>query len=145
MLHEHLVRVFFYGSYINFEVLTEVNLSPAKWEVARLPGFDISIKPRANLVRSDRALVYGIVAQATHAELTRLYTHAQQILGEIYLPEAVLVETLDGKWMPAMTYICPAMEERPAEAAYVNRIAGPARRLGFPSWYVDRIEGFLPA
>jgi hypothetical protein len=54
------------------------------------------------------------------------------------------VETLEGRWQPAMTYICPEMVPRPADPAYVERIAGPARRLGFPHWYVAKIESFLP-
>ncbi|NUP06036.1 MAG: gamma-glutamylcyclotransferase [Polyangiaceae bacterium] len=141
---EPRVWVFFYGSYINVAVLKEVDLVPGALEVARLPGFDIRIAPRANLVRSARDCVYGILATATHAELSRLYAHAKDILGETYLPEAILAETDNGALRPAMTYICPEMAPRPAEKAYVERISGPARRLGFPAWYVERIEGFLP-
>jgi hypothetical protein len=139
---EPKVWVFFYGSYINLDVLAEVELYPEQREVARLPGFDLRIAPRANLVRSDRDSVYGLLATATHRELARLYAHAHEVLGETYLPEAVLVETLDGRWRPAMTYLCHEMVPRPAEFAYVERIASPARSLGFPDWYVARIESF---
>ncbi len=34
------VWTFFYGSYINFEVLQEVDLVPQNWEVARLAALD---------------------------------------------------------------------------------------------------------
>jgi hypothetical protein len=136
------VWVFFYGSYINFDVLREVELVPERWEVARLHGFDIRIQPRANLVPSDRDCVYGVVATATHAELARLYAHARDVLGEVYLPEAVLVQTLAGLWRPALCYLCPDMAPRPADNAYVERITGPARALGFPAWYVARLESF---
>jgi hypothetical protein len=51
---ETRVWVFFYGSYINREVLKEVELVPASVQVAKLAGFDIQIAPRANLVRSPR-------------------------------------------------------------------------------------------
>src|SRR5262245_62331363 len=139
---EPKVWVFFYGSYINFAVLKEVGLVPERWEVGRLGGFDIVIRPRANLVRSDRHSVYGIVATATHAELARLYAHARDVLGETYLPEAVLVETRDGRWRPALCYICPEMSPRPAEADYVERIAGPPRPYGFPAWSGGGIESF---
>jgi len=94
------VWTFFYGSYINFDVLPEVDLVPEQWEVARLAGFDIRIQPRANLVRSDADTVYGITATATHDELARLYALAKDVLGELYLPEAVLAQTLDGRWRP---------------------------------------------
>jgi hypothetical protein len=141
---EPKVWTFFYGSYMNVEVLKEVDLVPERWEVARLSGFDLVIRPRANLIRSDQHCVYGIVATATHRELERLYAHARDELGEVYLPEAVLVETLDGKWKPALCYLAPAMAPRPAAAEYVERIAGPARTFGFPEWYIRRIESFRP-
>ena len=139
---EPKVWVFFYGSYMNFSVLREVDLAPELWEVARLHGFDIRIQPRANLVPSEPHCVYGIVAKATHAELARLYAHARDVLGEVYLPEAVLVQTLAGSWRPALCYLCPDMAPRPADNAYVERIAGPARDLGFPQWYIARLESF---
>lgn len=138
------VWTFFYGSYMNFSVLREVDLVPETFEVAKLAGFDIVIRPRANLVRTTERSVFGVVATATHAELTRLYAHAKDKLGEIYLPEAVLVETRSGAWRPALCYVCPAMEPRPAAADYVERIVAPARQYGFPDWYVARLESFRP-
>lgn len=90
---ESEIWTFFYGSYMNMDVLREVKYVPQKYEVARLAGFDICIRPRANVVRSSQHSVYGILATGTHGELERLYSHAKDVLGEIYLPEAVLVET----------------------------------------------------
>jgi len=145
-MNEPRVWVFFYGSYMNFTVLKEAELIPTEWEVARAPGFDLRIGPRANLVRSDQHTVWGINATATHAELTRLYAgHAKIVLGETYLPEAIVTVTGDGRIRPAMTYLCPHMEPRPADAAYVERIAAPARQFGFPDWYLERIDRFRPS
>src|SRR5580700_9604335 len=127
------VWVFFYGSYMNFGVLREVDIVPENWCVARLDGYDIRIQPRANLIRSDQHCVYGIVVAATHPELTRLYAHAQDVLGESYLPEAVLVQKA-GLWRPALCYLCPAMAPKPPDNAYVERIIQPAREFGFPQW-----------
>jgi hypothetical protein len=141
---EPKVWTFFYGSYINPGVLREVNYVPQEWEVACLPGFDITIRPRANLTRSDQHSVYGILATGAHGELIRLYAHAKDVLGETYLPEAVLAATRDGKYRPAMCYICPAMDPRPATNDYIDRIVAPAREYGFPPWYIQRLESFRP-
>jgi hypothetical protein len=138
---ETAVWTFFYGSFINLDVLKQADFVPERFEVARLSGFDIRIQPLANLVRSEEHCVYGIVAPATHRQLARLYS--QDWVGT-YLPEAVLVETLDGKWRPALCYIAPSPEPRPAAGDYVDRIVGPARQLGFPDWYVARLESFRP-
>jgi hypothetical protein len=107
--------------------------------VARLYGYDIRIAPLANLVPSDRHSVYGIAVTATHAELERLYAHARDVLGGVYLPEAVLVQTAEGAWLPALCYISPGMETRAPDPDYVERIVRPARALGFPAWYIERL------
>jgi hypothetical protein len=139
---EHKVSTFFYGSFINLDVLAKVHIVPERVDVARLSGFDVRIRPLANLVRSDQHCVYGILVTATHAELTRLYAYARDGLGGTYLPEAVLIDTLDGRFQPALCYIAPDLPDAPATADYVDRIVGPARRFGFPAWYVERLESF---
>jgi hypothetical protein len=141
---EPKVWTFFYGSFINLEVLREVGLVPDAVEVAKLTGFDIRIQPLANLVRADERCVYGITATATHRELSRLYAYAESALGGTYLPEAVLVETLDRRFRPALCYIAPAMEPRTADREYVDRIIEPAKEYGFPDWYLEHLAGFLP-
>ena len=141
---EAQVFVFFYGSYMNRAVLEEVGIVPTSWEVASLPGFDIRIAPRANLIRAAGRVVFGVLSTATHGQLERLYAHAQTVLGELYLPEAVLVHTEGGAWQAALCYIAPLMVEKPAESAYVERIVKPARELGFPNWYLAQLESFRP-
>ena len=140
VMAEPRVSVFFYGSYMNRAVLREAGFEPDRFEVGRLDGFDIRIAPRANLVPSDRHCIYGVLAEATHAELGRLYAHARDVLGETYLPQAVLIQTREGAWRPALCYIAPAMAPGPPDPAYVARIVSPARELGFPEWYIARLE-----
>ena len=138
------VVTFFYGSYINPTVLREVDLVPERVEVARLPGFDIEIRPLANLVPSDQHTVYGILATATHAELDRLYTHAREVLGGVYLPYPVLAHASSGKSESALCYIASRMATAPASPDYVGRIVEPARKYGFPNWYIERLQSFIP-
>ena len=86
MVKQH-IWTFFYGSFINLEVLKETNYSPSEYKVARLSGYAITIQPLANLMPSTQSSVYGIVAIASHEELARLYTHVEHVLGGTYLPE----------------------------------------------------------
>jgi hypothetical protein len=134
------VAVFFYGSYMNRRVLAEVDFAPARLEVARLDGYDIRIAPRANLVAAPGACVYGLLAEATHSELARLYAHAHDVLGETYLPHPVLVQVAAGGWHPALCYIASEMALRPPDPAYVDRIVQPAREHAFPASYLARLE-----
>jgi Gamma-glutamyl cyclotransferase, AIG2-like len=139
------VWVFFYGSYINRKVLAEVDIVPGSMESAVLPGHELVIRPLANLVPSDRHVAHGILIQATHAELDRLYTeHAQGVLGGTYLPQAVVCHLPSGDLRPALAYIAHDMPPRPADPAYVRRILQPAREYGFPDWYLAHIRAFAP-
>ena len=134
---ERRVTVFFYGSFINLEVLKRFAYVPPQVEVARLWGFDLRFAPLATLVAADDTCVYGILVTATHAELARLYGEAWV---SSYLPEAVVVETLAGRWSPALVYIAwGSTAPRPFEH-YVEHILEPARQYEFPAWYVRRIE-----
>ncbi len=114
-------------------------LEPEAIEVARLPGFDVHIGPHVGLERSDRHSVYGIAVQATHKELAKLY--AMDGVGAFF-PEAVLVETGDGKWEPALCYIPPSQGNEPADRDYQARLVAAAREYGFPGWYIERLESF---
>ena len=139
-MEEPRVWTFFYGSYINFDVHRDLGVDAERWEMARLLGWEIVIRPHANLVRSEGGVVYGIVATMTHAELDRLYRHAREVLGETYVPEAVLVDTLDGRWRPALCYISWEMAPGPAQNGYVDRIVGAGRAFGFPAWYLEHLD-----
>src|SRR5215472_495859 len=141
-MDEPIVWTFFYGSFMNLDVLKQSGYVPDQYEVAKLNGFDIHIRPMATLIRSDQHCVYGIVASATHEQLRRLYS--QDWVGT-YLPEPVLVETLDGKLRVAFCYIAPVEEVRLATNDYIDRIVGPAKQYGFPAWYIARLEAFRPA
>jgi hypothetical protein len=68
--------------------------------------------------------------------------HSQTVLGQTYLPEAVIVETAVGTLRPALCYIAPSMEPKPPDKDYVDRILKPARDFDFPVWYIERLESF---
>ena len=139
------VTVFFYGSYINRDVLREVDLVPDRVEPVRVEGFDIVIGPLANLVRSEGSVVYGINLEATHDELTRLYDHARDKLGGVYLPEAVVTQVLaTSETVPALCYVSHDLKPAPAANDYIDRILGPAREYGVPEEYCRHLESFRP-
>lgn len=98
---ERQVSVFFYGSFINLDVLKQAGLELDGFRVAQLHAWDIHIGPLATLMPKANAVVYGTVVECTHAELDRLYS--QDWVGG-YLPEAVVVE-VDRAFLPALTYV----------------------------------------
>jgi len=135
------IPVFFYGSFIRPDIMSKSGVKPSHVEVARLSGFDISISPHACITRSDQHSIYGILISATHEELHRMYS--KDGVG-VFLPEAVIVETRIGCLQPAMCYIPPVCDSRPADIDYLDRLLAAARGHSFPAWYLERLERFRP-
>ena len=142
-MRERPVNVFFYGSYINFNVLNEADIDERPFEVGCLHGYELSISPLANLKPKNGGIAYGILTQLSHSELDRLYQdHAREKLGGNYMPEAVTVSLLKGIHTPALCYISHDMAAGKADPGYVERILMPAKEYEFPEWYLNHIISF---
>ena len=136
------VWVFFYGSFMNAEVLARADVHPTEQQMARLDGWGLKIEPRATLVPAEDARVFGILARLTHAQLDKLYTQDWFGFGT-YLPEAVMVIGGAGRHVPAMCYIAwETVGGRPTDE-YIGKMVSVAREYAFPEDYVRHIQSFL--
>src|SRR5688572_24845624 len=136
------VWVFYYGAFMSPDVLIEHGVTPGRIMPARLNGFELSMRPRGNLMRSDRWCVYGAMIEVTHADLAKLYSSLEELFGLKYSPEPVLAESFDGAVRPALCYIAPHMDDAPPTIEYVDQLVEAARRVGLPEWYVEFVESF---
>src|SRR5688500_18659577 len=134
------VPVFFYGGLINDVMQERVGVHPARRMEAILPGYSLTIRPFVNVHQDVGGTVFGIVMWVTHADLERLYGQ----LKIPYYPAAVVVQGIDGGFVPALCYVTRDMPPEQAEEAHVRMLLEPAERLGFPDWYLSRIRSFLP-
>ena len=138
------VWVFFYGTFMSPSVLIEQGVTPGRSVPAKLSGFELDIRPRGNLVRSDRSCAYGVITEVTHEDLDKLYSDLEERFGLKYVPEPVLAEALDGTFRPALCYIAPHMAHAPATSDYVGQLAEAVRAAGLPEWYAELVESFGP-
>jgi hypothetical protein len=132
------IEVFFYGLFMDAELLRTKGASPVNIRPACVPGFALRIGQRATLLRNPGARAYGILMELTHAEIEQLYSEASV---RAYRPEAVLAELGDGTRVPALCFnllVPPGDEEGNAE--YAAKLRALAQRLGLPSDYVASIR-----
>lgn len=127
---------------MNPEILAEHEVFPAKVLAAKLYGFRLDIRPRVNLRRDEKSCVYGAIAALTSREIEILYSYISENFGLKYFPEAVLAETLDGMFVPALCYIAPDMEESPPAPDYIKQLAECVRAMKLPEWYAEYVESF---
>ena len=135
---------FFYGGYMNPEVLEASGTSPTDCEAGYVEGLRLTVGPIANLEETKGARAYGLLARLSHGDLDTLYGGDPAALqGAVYLPEPVLVHTGDGRAVPAMTYVCPALSGEVPDAAYVAKLITAAKKIGLPADYLSQIRTFL--
>ena len=135
------VGTFFYGSFMNREVLAKADVHPADPRVAALDDWELAIAPRATLVPKPGGRVYGILAGLTHGDLDRLYAKDWFGFGT-YLPEAVIVADAEGRRVPALCYVAWQTEGGKPAAEYLEKMLAVARERSFPEDYVRHIRSF---
>jgi hypothetical protein len=131
-----MINVFFYGLFMDADLLTGKGLKPTASTVVVLPGYGLRIGERATLVHSPHEKSFGTIIGLNTTELDRLYTEAGV---QDYLPENVVVYDLDDNPIDAVVYILPAQLLTGKNTAYARKLAAVARKLGLPKEYVDEI------
>lgn len=141
-MSEKRVWVFFYGLFMDFKILSEQGLIAEDWKVAQLHGYDFQIASWGYLTRSRENSVYGLIVAANHTQLAKLYDRATNGLPLDYFPESMMVETLEGEWIPALCYVASTQPPGPVNTHYVASMLELARKFAFPAWYVERLASF---
>src|ERR1700674_543933 len=130
------IEVFFYGLFMDADLLRTKGAKPKNIRAACGPGFAFRIGQRATLLRNPDSPAYGILMELTHDGIEYLYSEGSV---RAYRPEAVLCELGDGSRVPALCFnliVPPAPEE--ANSEYAAKLRDLARRLGLPPDYVER-------
>lgn len=138
------VWVFFYGTFMNADVLASHGVHAREVIPSKLRGFELTIRPRVNLRPTDRSCAYGAVALVTHAELESIYAELREQFGLNYNPQAVLTETMDGRLRPALVYVADSLTDAAPDPAYVRELAECVRGHGLPEWYAGHVLSFAP-
>jgi hypothetical protein len=136
-MEPHRVTVFFYGLFMDVELLVSKGAHPTNPRPASVPGFALRIGQRATLMPNAESSAHGFIMELSHAEIEQLYSEASV---SAYRPETVLAKLADGSYVTALCFnlVVPAPEE--ANSDYANKLRELARRLKLPRGYVESIR-----
>lgn len=107
-----LHKVFFYGLYMDEDILKSKGVEPRNKQLAKAKAYKLRIGKMATLLRDENSEAYGIVYSLTYEEIDKLYKNAGLV---DYVAEAILVETFDKKEIATLTCILlnpPAKNEK---------------------------------
>lgn len=132
------IDVFFYGLFMDRQLLESKGIEPVDIRLAAVPGFVLRIGVRAALVPDPAGVVHGVLMKLSPGEIETLYSEPS-VQG--YRPEPVLATDNNGATVAALCYNLPdppSADERNAE--YASRLRILAERIGLPRNYVGSIR-----
>ncbi len=106
---DRLHKVFFYGLYMDEEILKSKGVEAREKIIACAKGYKLRVGKMATLLRDESSKAYGIVYSLTYEEIDKLYKNAG--LTE-YVVESLIVETEDKK---EIATLCCILLEPPKE------------------------------
>ncbi len=131
------MNVFFYGLFMDEDLLAKKGISPSKAEVGFVDGFALRIGERATLIRSADTRSYGVMMNISPDQANELY--AESSVAD-YVPESVTVELLNGSKVEASCYNLPVDKVTGTNKVYAQALLEVANRLGLPESYLVEIR-----
>ena len=121
---------FFYGLFMDEEVLAAAGVVARNPRRAYLDGYAVVLGDRAALVPSEGSKAYGMVFELSESDLATLYGASDL---QAYRPETVTVTSLAGDAMETVCYNLPEKPD-PADAnpEYAVKLQKALTKLGFP-------------
>ena len=131
------MNVFFYGLFMDEDLLAKKGISPSKAEVGFVDGFALRIGERATLIRAADTRSYGVTMNISSDQANELY--AESSVAD-YVPESVTVELLNGSKVEASCYNLPVDKVTGTNKVYAQALLEVANRLGLPESYLVEIR-----
>ena len=131
------IDVFFYGLFMDEELLREKGCPEANLRPAYLPEYELLIGNRATLVPARSGTVYGLIGSLSHSELDILYSDPSV---QDYRAEPVLAFLKEDEPLAALCFNLvepPSMDEHNPD--YTKKLRALAESLNFPAEYVASI------
>jgi hypothetical protein len=130
--------VFFYGLFMDEDLLRARGMTPEGAERAVIHDMALHIGERATLVPRKGTKVYGLVVSLTPDDFDRLYSEPSVLADR---PQAVLAHLLSGRMIAALCYNLP---QPPSEAEhnsdYAAKLRAVADKIGLPEDYIATLQ-----
>ncbi len=134
------MKVFFYGLFMDQDLLKEKGITPSTWQKAWANNFALKIGERASLVKEPNARSYGVVMTLEQTQITELY--AEKSVKE-YKPEKLTIEYENATREEVTCYNLPANLIRGTNRAYAQKLLDVTTGLGFPDEFLKHVGSFV--
>ncbi len=134
-----VTAVFFYGLFMDQDVLKEMGYNPQNVRLAHLMDYRLVIGDKATLVPCEGACTYGTVIDLEHREVEALYSSDGVV---DYVARKVLVGTDADDPIAVISYVLPRDKVSGRNRSYVHKLVSIAMQLHLPESYIKEIESW---
>ncbi len=131
--------VFFYGLFMDQNLLKTQGLKPFAPFKAMVRGYGLRIGERATLVPAAGEQVHGVVMNLSESELEQLYSHSSV---SDYVPTTLKATNEAGVSREVSAYVLPPNQLTGQNTDYATQLLLLAESLGFPNSYLQAIARF---
>jgi len=126
-----LQEVFFYGLYMDPEILKSKGVEPRNPRIAAVKGYKLRIGNMATLLRSENSEANGVVYSLTPADIDTLYSKSGL---EMYVSEAIMVTISTGETLATLTRnLLVPPEEHESNPEYREKLNLCMEKLNVPT------------
>jgi hypothetical protein len=134
------LAVFFYGLFMDEELLSSKGVSPSRTTVGHVDGYGLRIGSRATLVPDDSSRAYGVLMVLRVDDVRAMYADPSVV---DYVSEPVSVVLQDGTIESAACYNLPERLLTGANPEYASSLLELAGKLGLPDDYLEQIRTWV--
>ena len=134
--------IFFYGLFMDDDLLREKGLSPSNTKLAHVAGYGLRIGERATLATSKDERAFGSIMDLSVEELGVLY--GEKSVAD-YVPKRLVAIDMQGNSLEVISYILPMKMVSGSNSEYARLLALTARKIGLPDDYINEIETWIQA
>ena len=129
--------IFFYGLFMDDELLRGKGFNPTLGKVAFVDGYGLRIGTRATLVKSENERSYGLIMNLSEEEIGELYSDPSVA---DYIPESVEAMDLNGATCKVTSYNLPISKLSGSNKGYAKALLIAAQKVGLPKSHIKEIQ-----
>ena len=139
-MSEKLIEGFFYGLYMDPDLLRGINVNPVDPRPAYLANRQIDFKGLVKVITKPDQKVWGMLIKLTKSDIEAMYSVEA---AKVYSSESVLAILDDGHSIQATCYNLPINEQAELNRDYINKLLPILKKLSLPAPYIQEVEGLL--
>lgn len=131
------IDAFFYGLYMDADLLRSLNIKPENPRVARVDGYRLDLRGAVKALPQEGERVWGIIFRLPQEDLDKMYGGPKT---KLYKREEMLAVTEDGQAITVGCYNQPEDSSAAFNSEYCDQLIPAMRKAGLPSEYIDTIH-----